>query len=107
MDYDDDGQYREDPTQYYRSESSAQRPSSNHHAASFGNFNSRSTQPQYHAPAPAPVHHNPAPVHHAPAPVHQAYHHAAAPRQDPNQFRGHPASNIDINSGSYTISYSG
>lgn len=24
---------------------------------------------------------------------------------DPNQFRGHPASNFDINSGSYTVSY--
>jgi hypothetical protein len=109
VDYDDDGQYHEDPAQYNRDEYSSSRPASNNHAASFNTYNNaRAAQPQqqhYQAPAQA-AYHAPAPVHHA-APVHRAapVHHA--PRSDVNLFQGHPAHNIDIATGSYTINYTG
>ncbi|KAF4526840.1 hypothetical protein B566_EDAN015649 [Ephemera danica] len=120
VDYDDDGQYREDPSMYYKSETSghnnkASSSSTGSHAATFTNFNlpasGRSQIPQqqtYHAPAPQQQnYYQPAPQ---PAPYHAPVHHhqpAAPARVNQAQFHGHPATNIDIASGSYTINYTG
>ncbi|XP_049803220.1 uncharacterized protein LOC126237305 [Schistocerca nitens] len=116
----DDGQYREDPSVYYKSEGYNSRPSSS--------FRSRPAfsapppppppPPQYSAPAPAPApaqnYYNPPPqnnYYNPPPQQHRYFNQPSYPRPpisvDPNIFRGHPASNFDVNTGSYTITYSG
>ncbi|XP_034256292.1 heterogeneous nuclear ribonucleoprotein U-like protein 1 [Thrips palmi] len=61
--------------------------------------------PAYRQPAPA---YNPAPVYN-PAPAYNPgpYYNPVPYQVDPNQFHGHPARNIDIRSGSYSVQYSG
>lgn len=92
LDYDD-GQYKEDPTTYYNKERTAFKTSFSSPSFS-SNFRTTTTQAppqQYYQPQP------------------QYYHnYQRQPAQyDPNIFRGHPATNVDINTGSYSLSYSG
>ncbi|KAK7868518.1 hypothetical protein R5R35_004802 [Gryllus longicercus] len=101
----DDGQYREDPSVYYKDDRYNSRPAS----SSFSNHRFQQ-QPQRYNPPPPP----PQPQYNPPQ---QSYH---QPRQynppapsryvapgDYNIFRGHPASNFDVHSGSYSVNYSG
>lgn len=128
---EDDGQYREDPSVYYKDEAynNQQQPV----------YQSRYTQPTYQQPKfqqttyqqPAfkqPTYQQPAyqkPVYQQPTYQQPAYQQPAfrpqttfnsfqnqpyynpAPPAFPNynQFSGHPAQNIDINTGSYTVQY--
>ncbi|XP_044258230.1 adhesive plaque matrix protein isoform X2 [Tribolium madens] len=92
---EDDGQYREDPSVYYKNEPYAQtqpRPPTAYrpqpayqptYQPSFRpqtSFNNFPRQPNYYNPAP---------------PAYPNYH----------PFQGHPATNVDLNSGSYTVNY--
>lgn len=107
---EDDGQYREDPSIYYKDD----------------RYNSKPTAPAY-APRPAPVQYNPAPqqyyqnnVGQAPAPVYQQpqqqqqqhrfqpqpqYYQQPQPQQRADYW--HPNAKVDINTGSYSLSYGG
>ncbi|KAK3929246.1 hypothetical protein KUF71_017706, partial [Frankliniella fusca] len=131
----DDGQYREDPSIYLKETASGSRPgpsgarglslppaprpapiqhqytSPSYQARTPSNVQQyfsqqpayRPAQPAYTPPAPA---YNPAP---APAynPAPSPYYNPAPYQVDPNQFYGHPARNIDIRTGSYSVQYSG
>jgi hypothetical protein len=116
----DDGQYREDPSIYYKSSSfnsASSRPSHQNTYQSRPSYNQQSHnynpqpsyQERYNPPAqqrynpPAQQHYNPpAQQQYNPPPQQQYY-----PKIDPNQFRGHPATNFDVYSGSYSVNYSG
>ncbi|XP_029718191.2 pupal cuticle protein 27 [Aedes albopictus] len=104
---EDDGQYREDPSVYYKD----------------ARYNSKPPSPAYQ-PRPAPVQYNPAPQQYyqnnvtpAPAPaapVYQQPQHRFQPQpqyyQAPQQQRSeywHPNARVDINTGSYSLSYTG
>jgi len=133
-DYDqyDDGQYRE--SHHYSDSTSQQRnryqPQTQYHpqtqfrastpvqqhnvqpqgpAGSFtvvygGQNPQQAARQTYQQPAPQQYHHAVQPQqHYAPAPQARS----AAPPVPASLFRGHPASNIDIHTGSYTVSYSG
>ncbi|XP_046406197.1 pupal cuticle protein 27 [Ischnura elegans] len=105
VDYEDDGQYREDPRVYYQDQDSNSVSGGVYSGQSrFDNFGSfgGSSRPAAQRPAQRPA---PRP---APIPVARADP-APAPRRpvDPSLFRGHPATNFDVNTGSYSVSYSG
>ena len=104
---EDDGQYREDPSIYYKDD----------------RYNSKPSAPAY-APRPAPVQYNPAPQQYyqnnvgqaqAPAPAAPVYQqqHRFQPQpqyyQQPQQRADywHPNAKVDINTGSYSLSYTG
>jgi hypothetical protein len=127
----DDGQYREDPSVYYKSSSfnsAPNRPSYQNTHQSRPSYNQQSynynPQPSYQGhSSPTPQHqysppqqqYNPPQKQYNPPqqqynrpeqqynrPEQQYY-----PKIDPNQFRGHPATNFDVYSGSYSVNYSG
>ncbi|XP_063908581.1 pupal cuticle protein 27-like isoform X2 [Zophobas morio] len=78
---EDDGQYREDPSLYYKNDPySRAQPTQSRPQPSYSNFGF-SSQPNYYNPPPQPAY----PNHHP--------------------FQGHPATNVDINSGSYSVNY--
>ncbi|XP_075225719.1 cuticular protein 97Eb [Lycorma delicatula] len=94
----DDGQYREDPSIYYKdSRYNSAAPSRSAPAAPRYN----PPPQQYYRPAPAP----------APAPAPQQNYYNPPPQQNyysppAQQFAGHPAArNIDYISGSYSVNY--
>ncbi|XP_055616483.1 activating signal cointegrator 1 complex subunit 2 homolog [Toxorhynchites rutilus septentrionalis] len=114
---EDDGQYREDPSVYYKD----------------SRYNSKPAAPAYR-PRPAPVNYNPAPQQYyqsnaapTPAPAYQQPQHRYQPQpqqhyqpqpqqqyyQPPTpapQQRSeywHPNAKVDINTGSYSLSYTG
>lgn len=105
---EDDGQYREDPSVYYKD----------------ARYNSKPNSAPAYQPRPAPVQYNPAPQQYyqnnvtpAPAPaapVYQQPQHRFQPQpqyyQAPQQQRSeywHPNARVDINTGSYSLSYTG
>ncbi|KXJ68908.1 hypothetical protein RP20_CCG001143 [Aedes albopictus] len=105
---EDDGQYREDPSVYYKD----------------ARYNSKPSSVPAYQPRPAPVQYNPAPQQYyqnnvtpAPAPaapVYQQPQHRFQPQpqyyQAPQQQRSeywHPNARVDINTGSYSLSYTG
>lgn len=103
---EDDGQYREDPSVYYKD----------------ARYNSKPSSAPAYQPRPAPVQYNPAPQQYyqnnvtpAPAPaapVYQQPQHRFQPQyyQAPQQQRSeywHPNARVDINTGSYSLSYTG
>ncbi|XP_050082210.1 pupal cuticle protein 27 [Anopheles aquasalis] len=115
---EDDGQYREDPSIYYKDSRYNTKPAG-------GNA-------QYSAPRPAPVAYNPAPQQYyrntaaapqpapapAPAPAPFSQHRFQAPLQHQQQYYQpavpqhradiwHPNAKVDINTGSYSLSYTG
>jgi hypothetical protein len=120
----DDGQYREDPSVYYKSNafnSAPNRPSyqntqSRHsYNQQSSNYNPQpSYQERYNPPQPSyqerynppqPSYqepYNPPPQSRYNSPQQPYY-----PKIDANQFRGHPATNFDVYSGSYSVNYSG
>ncbi|CAH0553800.1 unnamed protein product [Brassicogethes aeneus] len=128
---EDDGQYREDPAVYYANEpNNNQRAPQSRYYQPAPQPQPKYTQPQYqptyrapqpaYQPAPRPVYQpQPQPVYQPqPQPVfrpqpqydfaqHQPRHYNPAPPAYPNynSFQGHPASNVDINTGSYTVQY--
>lgn len=113
----DDGQYREDPSIYYKSSSfnsAPNRPSYQNTYQSRPSYNQNSynynPQPSYQERynPPHQQQYNPPQQQYDPpqqqynSPQQQYY-----PKIDPNQFRGHPATNFDVYSGSYSVNYSG
>ncbi|XP_055586851.1 activating signal cointegrator 1 complex subunit 2 homolog [Uranotaenia lowii] len=109
---EDDGQYREDPSIYYKD----------------SRYNSKPSNAPAYQPRPAPVQYNPAPQQyfrnsvaqnevyqqpqHRYQPQPQAqpqpqpqYYQPAAPQQRNDYW--HPNAKVDINTGSYTLSYTG
>lgn len=108
---EDDGQYREDPSIYYKDD----------------RYNSKPSAPAYQ-PRPAPVQYNPAPQQYFQNNVNQAHSAPAAPvyqqpqQQQQHRFQPqpqyyqqpqqradywHPNAKVDINTGSYSLSYTG
>ncbi|KAG8237483.1 hypothetical protein J437_LFUL017549 [Ladona fulva] len=112
LDYDD-GQYREDPRMYYKEESDS-RPSSGSSRFNTG-FSSSSRQqyqqPQYQSQQYQQPQQQYQPQQFSNRQYYQPQEERNAPRApvsvDPTLFRGHPASNFDVNTGSYVIKYSG
>ncbi|KAF2892670.1 hypothetical protein ILUMI_13503 [Ignelater luminosus] len=159
---EDDGQYREDPSIYYKDEKYNQSPAPTYQSAyksSYDTFGSRYTQPSYQQSYQQPSHQSsyqtsyqssyqqPAyqqptyqqPTYQQPAYQQPAYQQPAfrpttkfsfddfiqnRPQPEPNfqpsyynpsppaytqnygrQFAGHPATNVDLNLGSYTVNY--
>jgi hypothetical protein len=114
----DDGQYREDPSIYYKSSSfnsAPSRPSYQNTYQSRPSYNEHSynhnPQPSYQERynPPPQQQYNPPPQQHY-NPPQQRYNYPQQqyyPKIDPNQFRGHPATNFDVYSGSYSVNYSG
>ncbi|XKL62105.1 hypothetical protein PGB90_001938 [Kerria lacca] len=91
QDYDD-GQYREDPSIYYKNEKSNVKPES------LPNGQPSQSNFKYEASLQsAPSQYN----------WYQQPQNAAPYNADPSLFRGHPAANFDPYSGSYTINYFG
>lgn len=112
----DDGQYREDPSIYYKSSSfnsAPNRPSyqNSYQSRPSNNQQSYNSQPSYQE------RYNPPPQQQYNPPPQQQYNYPQQqysqpqqpyyPKIDPNQFRGHPATNFDVYSGSYSVNYSG
>ncbi|XP_053695693.1 pupal cuticle protein 27 [Sabethes cyaneus] len=104
-DEEDDGQYREDPSIYYKD----------------SRYNTKPSAPAYQ-PRPAPVQYNPAPQQYyqnnvTPAPAYQQPQHRFQAQPQPQQqyYRPaqqraeywHPNAQVDINTGSYSLSYTG
>lgn len=107
---EDDGQYREDPSVYYKD----------------SRYNSRPATAPAYQPRPAPVQYNSAPQQYyqnnvtpAPAPAapvyqqpqhrfqpQQQYYQQPAPQQQRSEY-WHPNARVDINTGSYSLSYTG
>lgn len=112
---EDDGQYREDPSMYYKD----------------SRYNSKPSSAPAYQPRPAPVQYNSAPQQYyennvapapapTPAPVYQQQHQQQQHRFQPQpqyyqpaapQYRNdqqwHPNAKVDINTGSYSLSYTG
>jgi len=118
----DDGQYREDPSIYYKSSSfnsAPYRPSYQNSYQSRPSYNQHSynSQPSYqerYNPPPQEQYNSPQQQYNPPQqqynPPQQQYNYPQQqyyPKIDPNQFRGHPATNFDVYSGSYSVNYSG
>ena len=138
----DDGQYREDPSIYYKdpryndgysytgtssSSSSRQQPSQPRYQQAYSpprqtysqpsQTYSQPSQPSYNAqPSYSQSNYNTQPSYDSQPRYSQPRYdqeqdsyYNSQPRQpiyvDPNLFRGHPASNFDVNTGSYSISY--
>lgn len=122
---EDDGQYREDPSIYYKNDKFNSPPVK---ASQFSLSNSvRSSQPVYNqnhfaSAQPAPVSQQNFNYQHQqqqPAFQYQQRNYQPQPQSNsfyqpqsyshyqPEQFRGHPATNFDINTGSYSVSYTG
>lgn len=119
-DEQDDGQYREDPSVYYKGQYPARQAS----ASKFQLNNIAPSQQRYNPPPPPPApvqqHYNPPaqqPQYYSPPPVQP---HRFQPQQSPpayfqNHLKNlntpqdhHPAlKNIDLYSGSYSVSYTG
>lgn len=127
---EDDGQYREDPSVYYKNDVYNQpaqqsyqqpayqqqtyqqptqqyyRPQQNYNPQSFLNsdfFRNFNSAPRYTPPQPAPRYNNPAPRYNNPVPNYN--NHNPGYNTGFVNFAGHPAQNLDINSGSYTVNY--
>ena len=95
-DREDDGQYREDPSIYYKETSNQNFSPVNQIKSTYQTSFPRYYQPRYYqSPAPLSNYYNSQPRY---QPVRINY--------DPAIFKGHPATNIDINTGSYSVSYS-
>ena len=114
----DDGQYREDPSIYYKSSSfnSApyrpsyqSRPSYNQQSYnSQPSYQERyNSPPQQHYNPPQQQYNPPQQQYNSPQQQHNYPQQQYYPKIDPNQFRGHPATNFDVYSGSYSVNYSG
>lgn len=132
----DDGQYREDPSIYYKSDKynslPAPRPASNQRL----NLASRPQQQQLQQPQYQQQQQQPEPTFYRQQPQQQPYYqplrqqYQQPQQQQPqyqqqqqpqyqqrqsqpyyqqpgNLFQGHPAEHIDINTGSYSLSYTG
>ncbi|XP_002137251.2 DNA translocase FtsK [Drosophila miranda] len=111
----DDGQYREDPAVYYKDQK-YNRPIA---ASKFslGDFGRGQQQQPSYAPAPQPApqrpYYNPTPQYYNPPAPQPRYYQPPAPaqnyygpQQQPQQF--HPAlRNLNLNTGSYSIDYTG
>ncbi|EDW14522.2 extensin [Drosophila mojavensis] len=119
----DDGQYREDPSVYYKDEK-YNRPiaASKFSLSDFGRGQQQQPQQPQYAPAPAPArpYYNPTPQYYSPPtpqprfyqpPAPQPYYAPQQPQQRP--YAGlpeqhHPAlRNLNIYTGSYSIDYTG
>ncbi|XP_023728018.1 putative uncharacterized protein DDB_G0284695 [Cryptotermes secundus] len=125
----DDGQYREDPSIYYKSSSFNSAPnrpsyqntqsrySQNQQSSSYNpqpsyqeRYNSQpSYQERYNSQPSYQERYNPPPQQQYNSPQNQynSPQQPYYPKIDPNQFRGHPATNFDVYSGSYSVNYSG
>nr|CAD7404404.1 unnamed protein product [Timema poppensis] len=115
----DDGQYHEDPSVYYKNTNynSAPRQSLFNNPAPAPqqnyNYNPPARQQQYYdPPAPQRSYYNPPAQQYNPPQRYNPPQQYNAPRPaparvDPNQFAGHPATSFDVNTGSYSLSYSG
>nr|CAD7401215.1 unnamed protein product [Timema cristinae] len=115
----DDGQYHEDPSVYYKNTNynSAPRQSLFNNPAPAPqqnyNYNPPARQQQYYdPPAPQRSYYNPPAQQYNPPQRYNPTQQYNAPRPaparvDPNQFAGHPATSFDVNTGSYSLSYSG
>lgn len=114
---EDDGQYREDPSVYYKNDPYSTEPA--RPSYSQPSYSSRFSQPSYQSNYQQPSYQQPAtyqqptynqptfrpqtsfnsfnsrPAYNPPPPAYPNY----------NQFSGHPATNVDIFSGSYTVQY--
>lgn len=123
----DDGQYREDPSIYYKSDKYNTLPAPR--TASNQRLNLKPQQPQYQQPQPQyqqpqyqqpqpqyqplrqqPQYQQPQPQYQQPQyqPQQPSYQQPRQYYQQPgNLFQGHPAEHIDINTGSYSLSYTG
>lgn len=112
---EDDGQYREDPSIYYKDDRYHSKPSAQSYQPRPAPVQYNSAPQQYYqntvgqAPAPAPA----APVYQQPQ---QQQHRFQAqpqyyqqPQQQPQQRADywHPNAKVDINTGSYSLSYTG
>ncbi|XP_060523527.1 uncharacterized protein LOC132700321 [Cylas formicarius] len=127
---EDDGQYREDPSVYYKNDPNYEPPPPVQYHTTFSGFPQQSYQSNYQAPQsyqpqpsyqpaytppaqPQPSYNNyynrynpspPTPQYNY-APQRNNYWNAPNPYPNYNQFQGHPASNVDIWTGSYTVNY--
>jgi hypothetical protein len=128
---EDDGQYREDPSVYYKNEPYARSqlrytaPQSIYREPQAVYEPEADYRPSYKPPAyrpPQPSYTPPQPSYTAPQPSYQpsfrpqssfnfpsqpSYYNPPAPPAYPNYqpFQGHPATNVDIASGSYSVNY--
>lgn len=107
----DDGQYREDPSIYYKQTSEPQNTFTGKGLKiSFQTLQSQNYQPKsYQTKVFQPQVYQP-PLETLLQRQHyntQPYYRPARLVYDPAIFNGHPATNVDLNTGSYTISYSG
>ena len=114
----DDGQYREDPSTYYKNPSYSSAPQK---FFSNNNNNYYNSQPQQSYNPPQQSYNSQPAYNSQPSynsnynsynPPQQSYYNQPQqqpyyPKIDPNQFRGHPATNFDVYSGSYSVNYSG
>ncbi|XP_061393315.1 uncharacterized protein LOC133328785 [Musca vetustissima] len=124
----DDGQYREDPAEYYKGQNFNRPVAAS--KFSLNNFQQQRPQPAYNPspapynPAPAPAPYNPAPApyrppapqyYNPPSPPQQSYYRPQPPQPqynpynpNPNPSHFHPAvKSLDIWSGSYSLDYTG
>lgn len=117
----DDGQYREDPSIYYKDEkynnppaakqqynrpapAIKQQPQQNYQQQSYqSNFIPEQQQQQYQQNYVAPQPKYRQSFQHQPQQQQQYQQY----QQPANLFHGHPADNFDINTGSYSLSYTG
>lgn len=118
---EDDGQYREDPSVYYKNDVYNNEPPSKpaYQQPSYSSRFSQSSyqqpsynqqsyqQPSYQQPAYNPPSYRPQTTYNsfASQPSRPAYNPAPPAYPNYNQFNGHPATNVDILSGSYTVQY--
>ena len=110
-DYEDDGQYRperyEVPYQQQQQQQSQIQAPARSRLNLARNFNQapvQQQQPQYYQPEPQ--YQQPEPQYQQAQPQYQRQQPAYQPIQvSRNTFNGHPARNIDLNSGSYSIQY--
>ena len=111
---EDDGQYREDPSIYYKDDKyntpvAAAAPRAQPAPVRYNpgpqQYYTNNVQARPEAPVYQP---QPQPQHRFQAQPQQQYYQPAQQAQPQyDLFRGHPAHNVDINTGSYTLNYSG
>ncbi|XP_035790007.1 pupal cuticle protein 27-like [Anopheles albimanus] len=110
---EDDGQYREDPSIYYKDSRYNSKPAAPYSAPRPAPVAYNPAPQQYYrntaapAPAPAPVsqHRFQAPLQQQPQPQQQQYYQPAVPQHRADIW--HPNAKVDINTGSYSLSYTG